>query len=52
MRNIYLTDSDEEATLDFVKDQEEPYNKQFEDKARKEYLWERIANSRKLSVKV
>ena len=55
MTNIYLTVSDEEAIVDFVKDHEELYyktNKHFKDKARKECLWERFANSRKLSVKV
>ena len=55
MTNIYLTDSDEEAIVDFVKDHEELYNKtneHFMDKARKECCWERFANSRKLSVKV
>ena len=39
MANIYLTDSDEEAIMDFVKDHEELYNKtnvQFNYKARKE----------------
>ena len=47
MTNIYL--------FDFVKDHEELYNKtniHFKDKARKKCLWERFANSRKLSVKV
>ena len=39
MINIFLTHSDEEAIVDFVKDHEEFYdktNKQFKDKARKE----------------
>ena len=52
---MYLMDSDEEAIMDFVKDHEELYdkiNEHFKDKARKECLWERLANSRKLSVKV
>ena len=42
MTNIYLTDSDEEAIVDSVKDHEEHYNKtnkHFKDKARKECLW-------------
>ena len=55
MTNIYLTDSDEEAIMNFVKDHEELYNKSnehFKDKARKECLWERFANSCKLSVKM
>ena len=44
MTNIYLTDLDEEAILNFVKDHEKLYdknNKQFKDKGRKECLWER-----------
>ena len=55
MSNIYLTDSDEEAIVDFVKDHEELYdkiNELFKDKARKECLWEQFTNSRKLSIKV
>ena len=55
MTNIYLRDSDEEAIVDFVKDHEELYNKtniHFNDKARKENLWVRFANSHKLSVKL
>ena len=39
MTSIYLTDSDEEAIVDFVKDHQELYdmtNKHFKDKARKE----------------
>ena len=41
--------------MDFVKDHEELYdktNEYFKDKARKECLWERFANSCKVSVKV
>ena len=55
MTNIYLMDSDEESIVDFVKDHKELYDKangHFQDKARKECLWEGLANSRKLSVKV
>ena len=55
MTNIYLTDSNEEAIVDFVKDHEELYdktNEHFQDKARKECLWEIFASSCKLSVKV
>ena len=55
MTNIYLADSDEEVIVDFVKGHEALYtktNKHFKDKTRKECLWERFANSRKLSVKV
>ena len=45
-------DSDEE---DFVKDHKKLYEKTdecFKDKVKKECLWERFANSRKLSVKM
>ena len=55
MTNIYRTDLDEEAIVDFVKDHKELYDKTnelFKDKARKECLREWFANSRKLSVKV
>ena len=55
MRNIYLTNSDEEAIVDFLKDDEDLCNKihkKFKDKARKDCLWERFANSCNLSVKV
>ena len=41
--------------MDFVKDHKELFektNEHFKDKARKEYLWERFANSCKLSVKL
>ena len=51
MTNIYLTDSDKEAIVDFVKDREELYNKTskyFKAKARREFLWEQFAKSRKL----
>ena len=55
MTNIYLTDSDKEAIMDFAKDHKESYNKtneHFKDKTRKECLWQRFTNSHKLSVKV
>ena len=55
MSNIYLTDSDEEAIVDFVKEHKELYdktNEHFKDKAWKESLWERFPNSCKLSAKV
>ena len=44
---IYLTDSYKEDIVDFVKYHEELY-----DKARKDCLWERVASSCNLSVKV
>ena len=55
MTNIYLRDSDEETIVDFVKDNNNLYektNEHFKDKARKECLWEKFANSHKLSIKV
>ena len=55
MTNIYLTDSDKEAIVDFVKDHKELYdktNEHFKDKGRKECLREQFANSHKLFVKV
>ena len=55
MTNIFLTDSDEEVIVDFVKEHEELYNKtseHFKDKTKKEFLWEQFTKSRKLSVKV
>ena len=54
MTNIYLTDSDEEAIVDLVKDHKELYDKtseHFKDKTRKEFLLEQFAKSGKLSVK-
>ena len=51
MTNFYLTYSDEEAIVDFVKDHEEPYNKtneHFKYKARKECLRARFTTSNKL----
>ena len=54
MANIYLTDSDGESIY-FVKDHKElsdKINEHFQDKAKKECLWERFASTRKLSVKV
>ena len=44
---IYLTDSYKEDVVDFVKYHEELY-----DKASKDCLWERVASSCNLSVKV
>ena len=53
MTNIYVTDSVEEAIVDFVKDLEMLYNKtneHFKDKARKDCVWKRFASSSHLSV--
>ena len=55
MINIYLTDTDEEATVVFVKDHEELYdktNEHFRDRDRKECLWKRFPKRLKLAVKV
>ena len=55
MINVYLTDSDKDAIVDFVKDHEELYDKTndyFNEKAKKECLWEQFTNSHKLCVKV
>ena len=52
MINLYLADSDDKATVDFLKDCEELHektNEHFKDKTRKECLWEMFTNSRKLS---
>ena len=53
MKSIFLSDSDEEAIVKFVKQHEELYDKTyaiFKDMQRKEVLWERLAASRNLSV--
>ena len=45
MKSIFLSDSDEEAIVEFVKQHEELYDKtndSFKDKQRKERLWEQI----------
>ena len=55
MTDIYLTDSNEEAIVDVLKDHKELYdktNQHFNDKARKECLWRRFTNSCQLSVKL
>ena len=54
MTKIYLMTSDG-GNSELVKDHKELYdktNEHFKDMDRKECLWERLANSRKLSVKV
>ena len=53
MRNIYLTDSDEKAVVDLIKDHEQLYHKtheKFKDKAKKDCLWERFVSSHELSM--
>ena len=54
MKSIFLSDSDEKATVEFVKQHEELYDKtndSFKDKQKKERLWEQVAASRNLPVK-
>ena len=53
MKSIFLSDSDEVAVVDFMKQHEELYDKthtKFKDKGRKEGLWETVAASRNLSL--
>ena len=45
MTNVHITDSDKEATVCFLKDYKELYDKaseHFKDKVRKEYLWKEL----------
>ena len=54
MKSIFLSDSDKEAIVEFVKQHEELYDKtndSFKDKQKKERLWESLAATRKLPVK-
>ena len=52
IKSIFLSDSDKEAIMEFVKQNAELYktHSKFKDKQRKEGLWERLAASRNLSV--
>ena len=53
IKSIFLSDSDEEAIVDFVKQHEELFDKthsKLKDKHRKEGLWETVAASRNLPV--
>ena len=53
MKSIFLSDSDEEAIVEFVKQHEELYDKtheNFKDQQRKEGLWERLEAFRNLSL--
>ena len=48
MKSIFLSDSDEEAIVEFVKQHEELYDKtndSFKDKQKKEGLWEQLAET-------
>ena len=54
MKSIFLSDSGEEAIVEFVKHHEELYDKtnnSFKDKQKKEGLWEQLAAARNLPVK-
>ena len=54
MKYIFLSDSDEEAIVEFVKQHEELYDKKndsFKDKQKNERLWEQLAATRNLPVK-
>ena len=54
MKSIFLSDSDEEAIVEFVKQHKELYDKtndSFKDKRKKERLWEQLAATRNLPVK-
>ena len=48
MKSIFLSDSDEEAIVKFVKQHEELYDKtndSFKDKQKKERLWEQLSET-------
>ena len=54
MKSIFLSDSDKEAIMEFVEQHEKLYDKtndSFEDKQKKERLWEQLAATRNLPVK-
>ena len=54
MKSIFLSDSDEEVIVEFVKQHEELYDKtndSFKDKQKKERLWEQLAAIRNLPIK-
>ena len=54
MKSIFLSDSDEEAIVEFVKRHDELYDKtndSFKDKQKKERIWESLAATRNLPVK-
>ena len=53
MKSIFLSDSDEEAIVEFVKQHKELYDKtndSFKDKQKKEKLWEQLSATRNLLV--
>ena len=54
MKSIFLSDSNEEAIVEFVTQHEELYDKtndSFKDKQKKERLWEQLAATRNLPAK-
>ena len=54
MKSIFLSGSDEEAIVEFIKQNEELYDKannSFKDKQKKEQLWEQFSAIRNLPVK-
>ena len=54
MKSIFLSDSGEEAIVEFVKQHKKLYDKtsdSFKDKQKKERLWESLAATRNLPVK-
>ena len=54
MKSIFLSDSDEEAIVEFIKQHKELYDKSndsFKDKQKKEGLWEQLTATRNLPVK-
>ena len=54
MKSIFLSDSDEEAIVEFVKQHAELYDKtnnSFKDKQKKETLWESLSATSNLPVK-
>ena len=54
MKYIFLSDSDEEAIVEFVKQHEELYDKtndSFKNKQKKERLWQQIASTINVPMK-
>ena len=54
MKSIFLSDSDEEVIVEFIKQHKELYDKtndSFKDKQKKEKLWEQPAAARNLPIK-
>ena len=54
MRSIFISDSEEEAIVEFIKKHDELYDKtndSLKDKQKKERLWEQLAATRNLPIK-